>query len=120
MVRKLMALVTPFAVCAPETHCISPKQLERYVGEFTGRNSMRGLPALKKMRLIARRLEDNRLGFRELVGREALYRPYAGTDRLWIVRVPAPVPMRMKPRPHGACRYQFPRRLVAMSCVLGP
>ena len=48
-------------------HHVSPKHLDRYVGEFAGRNNMRPLDTLNQMELISRGMSGRRLRYRELI-----------------------------------------------------
>ena len=48
-------------------HRISFKHLHRYVGEFAGRHNIRDKDTLVQMVLMARRLVDKRLRYRDLV-----------------------------------------------------
>lgn len=50
-------------------HQMSPKHLDRYVCEFTGRYNLRGLEPLEKMRAVAHGLVGKRLRYVDLVGR---------------------------------------------------
>ena len=49
-------------------HCMSPKHLNRYVDEFVSRHNMRELGTLQQMDLIAARIRDTRLRYKDLVG----------------------------------------------------
>ena len=48
-------------------HKISPKHLDRYVQEFSGKHNLRELDTLHQMRDIARRMVGKRLPYRDLV-----------------------------------------------------
>jgi len=48
-------------------HRLSPKHLHRYVDEFVGRHNMRDLDTLEQMALIASKMEQSRLRYRDLV-----------------------------------------------------
>ena len=48
-------------------HKMSPKHLQRYVNEFSGRHNIRPLDTIHQMRAIVRGLEGKRLRYRELV-----------------------------------------------------
>ena len=48
-------------------HHMSPKHLQRYVNEFTGRHNDRGLSTEAKMSLFARRAEGRRLRYKDLI-----------------------------------------------------
>ena len=48
-------------------HKMSPKHLNRYVQEFSGRHNIRGLDTLVQMALIVRGLDRKRLRYRDLV-----------------------------------------------------
>ena len=48
-------------------HRMSPKHLQRYVNEFSGRYNIRPLDTIQQMRAIVRGLEGKRLRYRELV-----------------------------------------------------
>ncbi len=48
-------------------HQISPKHLDRYVQEFTGRHNMRGLDTIVQMASLARGMAGKRLTYRDLV-----------------------------------------------------
>ena len=47
-------------------HRMSPKHLQRYVNEFSGRHNIRPLDTIQQMRAIVRGLEGKRLRYREL------------------------------------------------------
>ena len=47
-------------------HQMSPKHLQRYVNEFSGRHNIRPLDTIQQMRAIVRGLEGRRLRYREL------------------------------------------------------
>ena len=49
-------------------HRVSPKHLQRYLNEITGRLNLRGLDALEQMGEIVRRMDGKRLTLRDLVG----------------------------------------------------
>ena len=49
-------------------HRMSPKHLQRYVNEFSGRHNIRPLDTLHQMRAIVRGLEGKRLRYSDLVG----------------------------------------------------
>ena len=49
-------------------HRLSAKHLHRYVDEFVGRHNMRELDTLDQMALIARRMENAQLRYKDLVG----------------------------------------------------
>ena len=48
-------------------HKMSPKHLDRYVGEFAGRHNVRSLDTIDQMRLLAQGMVGKRLRYRELV-----------------------------------------------------
>ena len=48
-------------------HKISPKDLQRYVNEFSGRHSVRDHDTIDQMAVLARGMEGKRLTYRELV-----------------------------------------------------
>ena len=48
-------------------HKLSPKHLNRYVQEFAGRRNMRELDTLQQMALIARKMENAQLRYKDLV-----------------------------------------------------
>ncbi len=48
-------------------HRMSPKHLQRYVNEFSGRHNIRPMDTIHQMRAIVRGLEGKRLRYRELV-----------------------------------------------------
>ena len=48
-------------------HRMSPKHLQRYVNEFSGRHNIRPLDTIQQMRAIIRGLEGKRLRYRELI-----------------------------------------------------
>ena len=52
-------------------HHMSPKHLQRYVNEFTGRHNDRGMTTNEKMRAFPRRAEGKRLGYNDLIGKTA-------------------------------------------------
>ena len=49
-------------------HRMSPKHLGRYVDEFVSRHNMRELGTLQQMELIAARMRDTQLRYKDLVG----------------------------------------------------
>ena len=49
-------------------HHISPKHLERYIGEFAGRHNIREEDTMDQMREVATRMVGKRIMYRELVG----------------------------------------------------
>ena len=49
-------------------HRMSPKHLQRYVNEFSGRHNIRPLDTIQQMRAIVQGLEGKLLRYRELVG----------------------------------------------------
>ncbi len=49
-------------------HRLSPKHLDRYVGEFVGRHNMRELDTLAQLSLVAKTMGGSRLRYKELVG----------------------------------------------------
>ena len=51
------------------SHRISPKHLQRYVGEFAGKRNVRYMDTIDQMRLLFRGLEGKRLLHRELTAR---------------------------------------------------
>ena len=48
-------------------HRMSPKHLQRYVNEFSGRHNIRPMDTAEQMRAIIQGLEGKRLRYRELV-----------------------------------------------------
>ena len=48
-------------------HKMSPKHLDRYVGEFEGRHNVRSLDTMDQMRLLAQGMVGKRLRYRDLV-----------------------------------------------------
>ena len=48
-------------------HRMSPKHLQRYINEFSGRHNIRGLDTLKQMSHIVRGLDQKRLTYADLV-----------------------------------------------------
>ncbi len=48
-------------------HKMSPKHLQRYVGEFAGRHNIRELDTIDQMAVIASRLDGKLLPYRELI-----------------------------------------------------
>ena len=50
-------------------HHISPKHLQRYVNEFSGRHNIRPLDTIQQMRAIIHGLEGKRLTYRDLVAK---------------------------------------------------
>ncbi len=48
-------------------HKMSPKHLQRYVNEFSGRHNIRPMDTAEQMRAIIQGLEGKRLRYRELV-----------------------------------------------------
>ena len=48
-------------------HRMSPKHLDRYVREFTGRHNARPLDTIDQLRAIARGMVGKRLRYRELI-----------------------------------------------------
>ena len=53
-------------------HQMSPKHLQRYVNEFSGRHNIRPLDTIQQMRAIVRGLEGKQLKYRDLVAQGAL------------------------------------------------
>ena len=49
-------------------HRMSPKHLDRYVGEFAGRHNQRPLNTIDQMKVMVRSMARKRLRYRELVG----------------------------------------------------
>ena len=49
-------------------HCMSPKHLHRYVDEFVNRHNMRELDTLQQLELLAARMRDAQLRYKDLVG----------------------------------------------------
>lgn len=47
---------------------MSPKHLERYVTEFAGRYNVRKLDAIDQIALLAEKMVDRKLLYKELVG----------------------------------------------------
>ena len=48
-------------------HHMSPKHLDRYVGEFSGRYNQRPLDTIDQMGLMVRRMRGKRLRYSELI-----------------------------------------------------
>lgn len=48
-------------------HYMSPKHLNRYVNEFTGRKNIRQLPTLDQMNLVAQQLTNKKLTYTNLI-----------------------------------------------------
>ena len=46
---------------------MSPKHLQRYVNEFSGRHNIRPLDTIQQMRAIIQGLEGKRIRYRELI-----------------------------------------------------
>ena len=53
-------------------HKMSPKHLDRYVHEFTGKHNVRDSDTLDQMRAVVTRLMGKTLGFRRLVADNGL------------------------------------------------
>ena len=49
-------------------HHLSPKHLDRYVSEFSGRHNIRNADTVDQMAIIAKDMVGRRLRYRELVG----------------------------------------------------
>ncbi len=49
-------------------HRMSPKHLHRYLDEFVSRHNMRELDTLQQMELIAARMGNTQLRYKDLVG----------------------------------------------------
>ena len=47
-------------------HRMSPKHLQRYVNEFSGRHNIRPMDTIQQMRAIIQGLEGKRIRYREL------------------------------------------------------
>ena len=48
-------------------HCMSPKHLQRYVNEFSGRHNIRPLDTIDQMASVAKGMDGKRLRYRDLV-----------------------------------------------------
>ena len=53
-------------------HKMSPKHLQRYVTEFTGRHNARGLDAIEQMAGAVKGMEGKRLTHRQLIANNGL------------------------------------------------
>ena len=52
-------------------HKLSPKHLDRYVGEFVSRHNIRDLDTIDQMAMLARGMVGKRLRYRDLVSTHA-------------------------------------------------
>ena len=48
-------------------HCMSPKHLERYITEFTGRHNVKDLDTIDQMAFLARGMIGKKLPYKELI-----------------------------------------------------
>ena len=53
-------------------HKMSPKHLNRYVGEFEGRHNQRPLDTIEQMQVMVMQAEDKKLRYKDLIRRNGL------------------------------------------------